>query len=201
MNNFNVLQEIITDRRSIKPASLNGKIIDDQQIRQLLELANWAPTHGLTEPWRFVVYSREAVREFCRQQADIYRNTAPAEKFNEGKYDKQLHNGDNASHLIAVYMQKGANPNIPALEEICATAAAVQNILLGAQALGIAVLWSTGGNVLLPVMKEYLGLGQEDLMIGLLSLGYTDEPAKPGRRTPIEAKTKWIENLNNRLHP
>jgi nitroreductase len=98
-------------------------------------------------------------------------------------------------------MQKGANPNIPALEEICATAAAVQNILLGAQALGIAVLWSTGGNVQLPEMKEYLGLGQEDVMIGLLSLGYTDEPAKPGRRTPIEAKTKWIENLDNRLHP
>ena len=195
MNNFNILQEIITDRRSIKPASLNGKKIDDEQIRQLLELANWAPTHGLTEPWRFVVYSGDAVPEFCRQQADIYRNATPPEKFNATKYDKQLHNGDNASHLIAVYMQKGANPNIPAQEEICATAAAVQNILLGAQALGIAVLWSTGGNVLLPVMKEYLGLGQEDLMIGLLSLGYTDEPAKPGRRTPIEAKTKWIDNL------
>ena len=201
MNNFNVLQAIITDRRSIKPASLNGKKIDDEQIRQLLELANWAPTHGLTEPWRFVVYSGDAVREFCHQQADIYRNATTPEKFNAAKYDKQLHNGDNASHLIAVYMQKGANPNIPALEEICATAAAVQNILLGAQALGIAVLWSTGGNVLLPVMKEYLDLGPEDIMIGLLSLGYTDEPARPGRRTPIEAKTKWIENLDNRLHP
>ena len=195
MNNFNILQEIIIDRRSIKPAALNGKKIDDGQIRQLLELANWAPTHGLTEPWRFVVYSGDAVPEFCRQQADIYRNATPPEKFNATKYDKQLHNGDNASHLIAVYMQKGANPNIPALEEICATAAAVQNILLGAQALGIAVLWSTGGNVLLPEMKDYLGLGEADIMIGLLSLGYTDEPSRPGRRTPIEAKTKWIENL------
>ena len=201
MNNFNVLQAIISDRRSIKPASLNGKKIDEEQIRQLLELANWAPTHGLTEPWRFVVYSGDAVREFCHQQADIYRNATTPEKFNAAKYDKQLHNGDNASHLIAVYMQKGANPNIPALEEICATAAAVQNILLGAQALGIAVLWSTGGNVLLPVMKEYLDLGPEDIMIGLLSLGYTDEPARQGRRTPVETKTKWIENLDNRLHP
>jgi nitroreductase len=201
MNNFNVLQGIITDRRSIKPASLNGKKIADEQIKELLELANWAPTHGMTEPWRFVVYSGDAVREFCRQQADLYKNATPEDKFNATRYDKQLHNGDTTSHFIAVYMQKGANPNIPALEEICATAAAVQNILLGAQALGIAVLWSTGGNILQPVMKEYLGLREEDLMIGLLSLGYTDEPARQGRRTPVETKTKWIENPDNRLHP
>ncbi len=192
MNNFNVLQEIITARRSIKPASLNGKKIDNEQIKQLLELANWAPTHGLTEPWRFVVYSGDAVKEFCHQHAEMYKLSTPPEQFTQAKYDNRLHNGDNASHIIAVYMRRGANPNIPELEELCATAAATQNILLGAQALGISVLWSTGGSVLQPAMKQYLGLAEEDRMIGLLSLGYTDEPAKPGRRTPVDAKTKWI---------
>ena len=60
MEKFNVLQHIVTARRSIKPAVFNGKKIEDHQIRQLLELANWAPTHGFTEPWRFVVYSASA---------------------------------------------------------------------------------------------------------------------------------------------
>ena len=195
MNNFDNIQETITARRSIKPATLNGKKIPDQQIIQLLSLANWAPTHGYTEPWRFVVYSGDAVQQFCHQHAEMYKDNTLPEKFNPAKYQKQQHNGDKTSHIIAVYMQRGNNPNITALEEICATAAAVQNILLGAEALGISILWSTGGSVLEPVMKDYLGLSEDDLMIGLLYMGYTDEPATPGRRTPIEAKTKWINNI------
>ena len=195
MNNFDNIRETIAARRSIKPATLNGKKIPDQQINQLLSLANWAPTHGYTEPWRFVVYSGDAVQQFCHQHAEMYKDNTPPEKFNPAKYQKQQHNGDKTSHIIAVYMQRGNNPNITALEETCATAAAVQNILLGAEALGISILWSTGGAVLQPAMKDYLGLDEEDLMIGLLYMGYTDEPASPGRRTPIEAKTKWINNI------
>jgi len=195
MNNFDNIQETITARRSIKPATLNGRKIPDQQINQLLSLANWAPTHGYTEPWRFVVYSGDAVQQFCHRHAEMYKDITPPDKFNPAKYQKQQHNGDKTSHIIAVYMQRGNNPNITALEEICAAAAAVQNILLGAEALGIGVLWSTGGAVLQPAMKDYLGLDEEDLVIGLLYMGYTDEPATPGRRSPIEAKTKWIDNI------
>ncbi|HUB59462.1 MAG TPA: nitroreductase [Puia sp.] len=195
MDNFNTLKEIVINRRSTKPVAFSGKKIEDQQIRQLLELANWAPSHGLTEPWRFIVYSGEAVRGFCHQHAELYRQITPPDKFIPAKYEKQSHDGDLASHLIIVYMHRGANPNIPALEEICATAAAADNILLGAEALGIAVLWSTGGTVLQPVMKEYLGLGAEDTVLGLLYLGYTEEPRRPGKRTPVTEKTKWIAAL------
>jgi nitroreductase len=195
MNNFNILEEIVINRRSTKPAAFNGKTIDDRQIHQLLELANWAPSHGLTEPWRFIVYSGAAVREFCHRHAEQYRQTTPPDKFVPAKYEKQAHNGDLASHIIIVYMQRGANPGIPALEEICATAAAADNILLGAEALGIAVLWSTGGTVLQPVMRDYLGLSPEDVVLGLLYLGYTEEPRRPGKRTPITEKTKWITAL------
>jgi nitroreductase len=195
MEKFNVLQAIVTERRSTKPAVFNGKKIEDHQIRQLLELANWAPTHGFTEPWRFVVYSGEAVVQFCHHHAGLYRQGTPPDKFNAGKYEKQQHNGDKASHVIIAYMQRGDNSNITPLEEICATAAAMQNILLGAEALGIAALWSTGGMVMHAAMKTWLGLREEDIVIGLLYLGYTDEPAKPGRRVPVETKTTWIDEL------
>lgn len=192
MNKFDILTDIVINRRSTKPAAFNGKHIDDQTIRDLLELANWAPSHGLTEPWRFVVYSGGAVREFCSQHARQYRETTPPEKFTPAKYEKQLHNGDLASHLLLVYMQRGSNPNITVQEEICATAAAVQNLLLGAAALGLAALWSTGGTVLQPIMKEWLGLGAEDSVLGLLYLGFTDEPPRPGKRAPIGEKARWI---------
>ena len=193
MEKFNLLQEIITGRRSVKPAVFNGLRIEDSEIRQLLSLANWAPNHGLTEPWRFIVYSGEAVRRFCTEHAELYRQGTTPDRFNPGKYEKQKHNGDKASHIIMVYVRRGGNANITAQEEICATAAAIENILLGASALGIAVLWSTGGMVMDDIMKEYLHLHRDDIVIGMLYMGYTDEPAKTGKRQPIEEKIIWYE--------
>ena len=191
MDPFEAIKQTITNRRSVKPAAMNGKQINDAQIQQLLQLANWAPTHGYTEPWRFIVYSNEAVKQFCYHHANMYKANTPAAMFSTAKYEKQLHNGDLASHVIAVYMQRGSNPNITVLEEICAVSAAVQNILLGAEALGIAALWSTGGQVLQPAMKEFLALGEDDMMIGLLYLGYTNDTNKAGRRATVENKTSW----------
>ena len=196
MQQFEILEKIISSRRTAKPATMNGKKISDAEVSQLLQLANWAPTHGFTEPWRFVVYSNQAVQQFCAAHAEMYKQHTPAAVFNAAKYEKLQHTGDKASHIIAVYMQRGNNPNITLLEEICAASAAVQNILLGAEALGIAVLWSTGGAVMQPAVKTYFGLAAEDVMIGLLYLGYTDEPVKAGRRnSPAEAKVSWHSSL------
>ena len=110
MDIFGTFQEIVINRRTIKPTAFNGKRIDDLQINQLLELANWAPSHGLTEPWRFIVYSGAAVRGFCHQLAELYRKITPPEKFTDSKYEKQAHNGDLASHLIVIFMQREDQP-------------------------------------------------------------------------------------------
>ncbi len=190
--NFDILQNIIMHRRSTKPALMNGKRIDDAIIEQLLQLGDWAPTHGHTEPWRFIVFAHDAAKQFCKDHAELYKANTSAEKFETAKYEKLLHNGDNVSHIIAVYMKRGTNPKITALEEICATAAAVENILLAAAALSVAVLWSTGGLTLHPAMKEYFGLQAEDHTLGLLYVGYTDETPKEGRRVvPLNEKTEW----------
>jgi len=188
---FEIIANIIKNRRSIKPVKMNGKKIPDEQVRELLKLANWAPTHGRTEPWRFIVYSGNKVKEFCRQHAELYKTYTPKEKFEQANYDKQMHNGDLASHLIIAIMQRGGSPKIPVLEEIAATAIAVQNILLGATAAGMASFWSTGGMTHHPVMKDFLQLKEEDIVMSLLYLGYTDEQMEGKRQTEIEQKVMW----------
>jgi len=171
---------------------MNGSKIDNAVIRDLLELANWAPTHARTEPWRFTVYSDKAIAKFCEDHANLYKSHTPEDKFTTAKYEALKHNGDKTSHLIAVYMKREANARIPEIEEIAAVAAAMQNILLGAEALGIAVLWSTGGMTHHAAMKQYFNLGEADHMIGLLYMGYTDESAQQGHRgIPLEAKVTW----------
>ncbi len=190
--NFQSLEEIITYRRSSKPALMNGRKIEDTIINKLLQLGDWAPTHAHTEPWRFIVFANNAVQQFCRDHANLYKANTRPEKFETAKYEKLLHNGDKASHIIAVYMKRGNNPKITVTEEVCATAAAVQNILLGAAALDIAALWSTGGLTFHPALKTYFALNTEDQVIGLLYLGYADKGLKAGERiVPLEQKVEW----------
>lgn len=184
------LFSVIKNRRTTKPPMMNSKKIPDEQITQLLELADWAPTHANTEPWYFVVYAEP--KAFCREHAELYRDSTSAEDFMEFNYEKLLHMGDKASHVIIAIMKRGRLPKIPPLEEIAATACAVQNILLGATALGIASYWGSGGMALKPEMKAYLNLDAEDVVIGILYLGYADYAPNGERLIPLSKKVKWV---------
>lgn len=187
------IKEIIQLRRTVKPTSMNGKKIDDATVQELLQLADWAPTHGLTEPWYFAVFSGDKVKSFCTDHAELYKTHTPAASYIPGNYDKLKTQGDLASHVIAICMKRGANPKIPEVEEIAAVACAVQNIWLAATAQNIAVYWGSGGMTYTPAMQDYLGLRDEDKVMGFLYLGYSEEAPRPGRRIkPLDEKVKWM---------
>jgi len=190
-NIFATISTVIKNRRSIKPVMMNGKRIPDYQVHSLLELADWAPTHGYTEPWRFTVYSNPP--EFCHQHGELYKqNTAPAD-FVEAVYNNFYHQGDKVSHVIITTMQRGNLPKIPVIEEIESTSCAIQNILLGATALGMASFWSTGGMIQKQAMKDFLQLRQEDHVAGVIYLGYADEHPAGNRTVPLEEKINWFK--------
>lgn len=187
------LTEIITNRRTVKPTGMNGKKISDDIIKQLLSLADWAPTHGYTEPWYFIVYSGDGVKQFCLDHAELYKRHTPAAQFIPANYDKLLHQGDLASHIIAICMKRGDNPKIPEIEEIAAVSCAVQNMWLGATALQLAAYWGSGGMTYTPAMQDYLGLRDQDKVLGFFYLGYADGNIPEGRRIkPLTEKIKWM---------
>lgn len=187
---FAIISATIKNRRSIKPVMMNGKKIPDYHIQSLLELADWAPTHGFTEPWRFVVYATAS--DFSHRHAELYKQSTKTEHFDQAVYNKLYEQGDKASHVIIAVMKRGNLPKIPVIEEVEAVSCAVQNILLGATALGIASFWSTGGMALRPPMKELLSLGEDDHVISVLYLGYADRVPEGSRAIPLEEKINWI---------
>jgi nitroreductase len=190
---FEQLQNVIKNRRSVSWSKMNGAIIPDELVNSLLGLADWAPTHGRTEPWRFYVYGGEALKNFGRDHADLYWQHTAEDKRQEATREKLKSNVENASHLAIAVMKRGENAKIPMMEEVAAASAAIQNVLLGASALGIASFWSTGGMTHTQALKDYLHLGPDDIVMGLIFLGYTDEPAKEGtRNTPLAEKIKWL---------
>lgn len=185
---------IIRQRRTIKPAQMNGKIIPDDMISQLLELADWAPNHGRTEPWRFIVYSGDKMIGFCAEHGQLYKENTPAEKFKNTSYNNLVHASEGASHLVIAYMKRGGNPNIPEMEEVAAVSAAIQNLLLGVAGHGLAGFWSTSGLVHNEALKNYLELEQEDKVLGIIYIGISDDPIKEGKRIiPMSEKVKWIK--------
>src|SRR6476620_11765381 len=125
---FTAISQIIRSRRTIKPNLFNGQKIPNEQIKQLLELADWAPTHAHTEPWRFKVFAHRQVQQFCLDHAELYRQHTDPEKFMQATYEKLMHMGDHTSHILIAIMQRGTNPKIPVIEEIAATSCAVQNL-------------------------------------------------------------------------
>jgi nitroreductase len=190
---FEQISTVIKSRRSTGWAKMNGQTIPNETINQLLELAHWAPTHGRTEPWRFFVYGGEAKTKFGKDHAQLYWDNTAEDKRQEATMQKLEHNVDKASHLIIAVMERGANDKIPQIEEIAAASAAVQNMLLGATALGIASFWTTGGMTHKEALKQHLGLKNEDIVLGLIFLGYTDEPAKDGVRNSMpETRISWM---------
>ena len=191
--NFDTIAHIIRARRTIKATAMNGNKIPQSAIEQLLSLADHAPTHGRTEPWRFKIYTGEALIDFGQQHANLYWQHTPEDKRQPTKQDALKQSSERASHLIIVSMRRTPETKIPMMEEYAAVAAAVQNILLGAEALNIAAIWSTGGMALKPEMKTLLLLPEEDQVVGFLYLGYTDEAKRePMRRIPIDEKTHWV---------
>lgn len=186
---FEQLQQLIISRRSCKPSSMNGKIIPEDQIMALLALGDWAPNHGRTEPWRFYVYGGAALEKFCADHAELYQQHAQSDTFNPAKYQNLKNQYTTVSHIILVAMKRTEPTGIPMLEEYAATAAAIQNILLGAEALGINALWSTGGMTHHAALKTYVGLSDADEILALLHLGYSDTEAAQGiRKIPLTAK-------------
>ncbi|MBE2256519.1 MAG: nitroreductase [Ignavibacteria bacterium] len=161
---------------------MNGKIIIDDVFRKLLEAANWAPTHGNTEPIKFFIIRPDSVKKFCKLHADMYKEFTSGEEFSNEKYDKIINNGNNVSHIIGLGMKRGNNKKIPEIEEIASVACSVQNIMLLAHSAGIVSYWGSGGMTYKPEMKKYFNLNDEDKFLGFLYLGYTDQEPQPGKR-------------------
>lgn len=191
--NAETINALIRNRRSIFPRDYTGEKVDDSIINQMLENANWAPTHKFTEPWRFIVYSGEGRKKLGATQAAVYEKKSKADgTFDETKYNNFLTKPLESSHIILVYMKRDSNKSIPEMEELGSTFIALQNMHLTASALGVGAYLSTGGVTFYKEANEAFGLAPEDKIIGFFHVGMPKHTNQVSRRNPIEEKVKWI---------
>lgn len=189
------LQNAIWERRTIKPDQYTGEKVNDSFIMEMLEAANWAPTHGYTEPWRFTVFAEDGLATLGEFLADLDQPHKADPDFNQMRYDRLRNRPLKCSHVIGVGMKRGNNPKVPEVEEICSVAMAVQNMWLCAHSLGLAAYWSTGAMAFTDEMRDFFGLGKGDLSLGLFYVGRPAIPHPKGRRiSKIEDKLRWVRS-------
>ncbi|WP_138086213.1 nitroreductase family protein [Phragmitibacter flavus] len=194
------MTRLIRHRRSVKPVDMDpGRVVEPGLLMELLENANHAPTHGLTEPWRFTIFQGDARAELAGVMQRIYRETTPVNEFREDKMLKMGQNPLLAGAVISIGMARQAGGKIPEIEEIEAVACAVQNMHLTASAAGLGAYWSSPPLVETREFVEWLGLRTGDRCLGLFYVGWP----KPGfvwpkgLRKPVEEKLIWRGELRS----
>lgn len=184
---FSLVETLIDSRRSVLPRHLVAPGPDRAQLDALLRLAAAAPDHGLLTPWRFI----EVLPSQRERLADVFAaalvdrdpaaTVAEIAKARAKAYRAPL-------LLIAVACLGPRDPDIAPLERMVSMGAALQNLLLGAHAMGFGA-GLTGGHALAsPRMRALCALADGEVAVCCVAVGTpTRRPLRAAPR-PLPAQ-------------
>ncbi len=183
--------DLILGRQSVSPKRLGPPGPNDAEIRTIIAAAVTAPDHCGLRPWRFLRIADDARQRLADLFVDARRHRAPdaGPAVFERERDKALR----VPVLIAVCARIDAdNPKVPPGEQFASVGAAIQNALLTAHALGYGAIMLSGEKTRDPLIRDGLGLGDGEVLVGFISLGSvaTAAPCKP-RPDPDEHLQVW----------
>jgi nitroreductase len=185
---MNVL-DAIQSRHSI--GKVKADVLPRDVVEKLLEAGNQAPNHHRVRPWRFFVLTgaaRERLGEVMAASQRAHKPDLPPE-VSEKTRALPLR----APVVIAVGVDKPAEERVIEIENVCAAAAACENILLAAHALGLGAIWRTGEYAREAQVKEFFGLAQDQHLIGFIYVGVPEGQTKLTERPAVDDRVVWME--------
>jgi nitroreductase len=141
--------------------------LDDTALRELLELARFAPNHHLTQPWRFRVLgpeTRSRIEDLAGEKEAMKLRRAPT--------------------LVLATAALSGDPHTDE-EDLHAVACAVYAVLLGATARGLASYWRTPRVLEDAAIRELLGLPGDEQVVALIHLGPPASVPPAKERLPL----------------
>jgi nitroreductase len=183
----------IAARRSIRRYS--AEPVAQSTIAQLLLAAQQAPSAKNAQPWRFVVLQGSAALEL----ADIMKRSAAertAAGVDVGSLPWSAAVIEQAPVTILVLnaappadLETGARDDYQFVM-IQSTGAAIENMLLAAQAMGLGSLWICDVLYCAPQILAWLAREQQTL-VAAIALGHAAEAPGARPRIPWEQLTEW----------
>ena len=166
------VEDAIRARRTHK--QYGSRPLDEKTLRELLDLARYAPNHHLTQPWRFRVLgprTRGQIDELAGEKEAMKLRRAPT--------------------LVLATAALSGEPHTDE-EDLHATAAAVYAVLLGATARGLASYWRTPAILRAARGREALVIPDGERVLGLLHFG---APAREPAARERSAVSQYVEFL------
>ncbi len=160
-------------------------------IEKLLSAAVQAPNHYKVRPWRFVVLTGAARQRLGEVMVASLRAEHP--DYPLEALEKEMAKPLRAPVVIAVGVDKPLEAKVVEVENICASAAAVENLLLAAHAEGLGAMWRTGSPASDPNVKQFLGFAAGQHLIGFIYIGYPEFKPETKERPSFTDRTVWME--------
>ena len=187
--------EAIEQRRSIR--RFKDTPVPDEIIETILRAATLAPSGKNRQPWRFVVVRGDRRAEMVRLMREAIARIKE-QGDNTGSSEWTANVMEQAPVTVFVFNPyaetKGGIRTLEdalwSIVDVQSTGAAIQNMLLAAQDLGVGTLWIC--DVFYAYDELCAWLGQEHQMIAAVSLGYPDERPAARPRKPVSEVTRWL---------
>jgi len=188
------ISEVVSSRRSCRKFS--GEPIEQEKIDQLLECANWAPSPANKQPWEFVVVRRQELIHQFKNSVDTTKEILAKRSgwkwVAAYKSDFLLQVpvlivvvGDPAKNGLEQFLDAPSQ----GYQEACS--AAVQNVLLAAESMGLASLWFSLFEK--RDARRLFGIEDNKDPLAVLCIGYSDEVTVAPPRKDIAAKVRYLD--------
>ncbi len=183
--------QFLLERRSVVAAQLVEPGPNSGQITDIIRAAIRVPDHKALAPWRFVVFTGEARRDFGAAIAAIHernQNGDCSSRSVENERNRLLR----APVVIAVVVRHVESTKVPQSEQILSAGAACQNILHAAKALGYAGQWVTEWIAYDEAVHHLLRLDETESVAGFIYIGSASQsPNERPRVAPEDVMTYW----------
>jgi nitroreductase len=165
---------------------------DELELYSLLSAAVRAPDHGRLRPWRFILLKGAARQRLGALMGEsLRRRNADA---TPAQIEKEMSKPLRAPLILVVAAKVNGESHIPTIEQVLSVAAAAENIMVCAFALGIGCAWKTGDAAYDPEIKAAFGLAATDAIVGFLYLGRNGTPPLPATSVDLsEYVVEWTD--------
>lgn len=181
--------EAIETRRSVKRFTETAPT--RTQLETLLHLATRQPNHRMTQPWRFYVLGPQARQGYAELKAGMKAANVEAESAAAAVREKVLHDTLAIPAFVVVAVEESSDDARVREENLFATFMGIENLLLGAESMGLSGYIHTGSILQRPELRELLGVPASERLVAVLDLGEAADRPAPKPRTPAEELTQW----------
>ena len=204
------LMQAILERRSVR--QFLDEPIPDQDLRDIIDAARWAPSASNQQMWKFVIIKNKTI---LAQMSQLVIDKIDKLSVESGR--AELHGAKSYSTFfnqapvtISVFMKPyGKNKSEEAFRslgyseqeiqrlrgyvDIQSIGAAIQNILLAAHVKGYGTCWMCAPNIAAPEIEKLLEAEEPWQLKALIPLGRPAQIPKPTSRKALDEILEIIE--------